>query len=128
MEDEMDSVSVPVDDAPAVKIGPGCTIRDLPTGDAVRVWVVDMAPGSQWPIIDEHPYGEQIYVVAGELIEDDRRHPAGTYLYLVPGSAHRPRTETGVHLFGLNPTGRANRGEPRLIATTSEVAGGPGMC
>jgi anti-sigma factor ChrR (cupin superfamily) len=96
--------SVLVDDVVGIEVGPGCTIRHLPSTDTVRVWLVDMAPGSQWPLVDHHLHGEQVYVVSGELIEGDRRYPAGSYLDYPPGSSHQPRTETGVRLFGLNPT------------------------
>lgn len=92
-----------VGEVPAIEIGPGCNRRDLPSNPGVRVWVVDMAPGSEWPHVDHHDdRGEEFYVVSGEVIEGDRRYPAGTYVSFAPDSCHRPRTETGVRLFGLN--------------------------
>lgn len=92
-----------VDDVEAIEVGPGCFRRDLPGAGGVRVWVVDMAPGSQWPYVDEHDLtGEEVYVVSGEVIEGDRRYGAGAYLLYEPWSSHRPRTETGVRLFGFN--------------------------
>jgi anti-sigma factor ChrR (cupin superfamily) len=102
--------AVSVDDAPAVEVGPGCSRRDLPATGGVRVWVVDMAPGSQWPWVDAHDEaGEEVYVVSGELIEGELRYGAGTYLFYGPGSSHRPRTETGVRLFGFNLAQGAGR-------------------
>lgn len=99
--------AVRIDDVPVVKVGPGCTRRDLPSTDHVRVWVVDMAPGSEWPRVDEHgDTGEEIYIVSGEVIEGDQRYPAGTYMYFSPGTHHRPRTETGVRMFGFNVADR----------------------
>ena len=95
--------SVRIDEVEPIEVGPGCTIRELPSTGGVRVWVVDMAQGSEWPHLDVHDEsGEEIFVVSGELIEGDRRFGAGTYLFYAPGSSHRPRTEAGVRLFGFN--------------------------
>lgn len=91
-----------LDDATKIEVGPGCYRRDLPSSSDVRVWVVDMDPGCEWPYVDDHPTGEEFYVVSGEVIEGDRRFGAGTYVYFEPGSSHRPRTEIGVRLFGIN--------------------------
>ena len=86
-----------------VHVGPGCTRRDLPANAGVRVWIVDMEPGAQWPYEDVHDAtGEQVLILSGELIEGDRRLGPGTYLNFGPNSRHQPRTETGVRLFGLN--------------------------
>lgn len=43
-----------IDRLPVVEIGPGCTRRDLPSNVGVRVWIVDMAAGSEWPHVDHH--------------------------------------------------------------------------
>ena len=94
---------VRVNDVEPVVVGPGCSRRDLPSTGDLRVWVVDMAPGSTWPVVDEHDTGEEVYVVEGEIIEGERRFGAGTYLFFKPGSRHRPRTEKGARLFGINP-------------------------
>lgn len=93
-----------IEAVPPVQVGPGCTRRDLPAPAGMRAWVVDMAPGSRWPRVDEHPHGELYLVLAGELIEGDARHGAGRYVHFQPGSAHRPRSERGARLFGINPT------------------------
>jgi hypothetical protein len=97
---------VDADDVDPVVVGPGCLRRDLPGPEGLRVWMVEMAPGSVWPVVDEHDTGETVYVVAGEVIEDDQRFGAGTYLYFRPGSRHRPRTDKGARLFGVNPRRR----------------------
>lgn len=88
---------------PVVTVGPGCTRRDLPAVPGLRAWIVDIAAGAQWPHLDQHgETGEQIYIASGELIEGDRRLGPGTYVNFHPGSSHRPRSETGVRLFGIN--------------------------
>ncbi len=94
---------VNVDALPSVQVGPGCHRRDLPSRDGVRCWVVDIEAGAAWPRVDEHDHaGEDIFVVAGELIEGEERLGRGTYLHFGPGSRHRPRSERGVRLFGFN--------------------------
>lgn len=86
-----------------VVVGPGCLRRDLPTAGGLRAWVVDMEPGAEWPHVDQHDeFGEEVFVVSGEMIEGERRVGPGSYLLFGPHSAHRPRTETGVRLFGVN--------------------------
>ena len=93
------------EDVEPVEVGPGCFRRDLPSTAGARAWIVDIEPGSQWPYEDLHDVrGEQVWVVSGELIEGDRRFGAGTYLNYGPDSRHRPRTESGVRLFGFNVT------------------------
>jgi anti-sigma factor ChrR (cupin superfamily) len=94
---------IKVDAAPEIQVGPGCVRRDLPSRNGVRVWIVDMAPGSQWPYVDAHDAsGEDILVVKGELIEGERTIPAGSFVRFAPHSRHQPRTITGVRLFGFN--------------------------
>ena len=45
----------------------------------------------------------RVYGSWREMIEGERRFPAGSYLHFAAGSSHRPRTETGVRLIGWNP-------------------------
>lgn len=94
---------VDVGSSPEIVVGPGCVRRDLPSRSGVRIWVVDMAPGSEWPRVDIHDEkGEDIFVVRGELIEGDQTIAAGSFVQWAPHSRHRPRTLTGVRLFGFN--------------------------
>ena len=95
-----------IEDVAPLEIGPGCYRRDLPSVGGVRVWVVDMDAGSQWPHVDHHDeHGEEFYVVRGEVIEGDQRFGPGTYVLFQPNSSHQPRTDTGVRLFGFNLVG-----------------------
>jgi hypothetical protein len=69
----------------------------------VRAWIVDMEPGAQWPHVDRHDqHGEHLLVVSGDLIEDGPVYTAGSYQVYPPHSSPRPRTDTGVRLFGFN--------------------------
>lgn len=103
MVDPIGLTAIDIDTVPSVTVGPGCLRRDLPSRAGMRVWVVDMAPGAEWPHVDEHGAGgENVFVVSGEMIEGDRRLGPGTYLNFGPNSSHRPRTEKGVRLFGIN--------------------------
>lgn len=93
-----------------VVIGAGCLRRDLPNTGGMRVWIVEMAPGAEWPHVDQHDaYGEQVLVIDGELIEGERRIGPGHFLNFGANSSHRPRTDTGVRLFGVNATGAERR-------------------
>lgn len=98
----MDLVSVLVDQVVPCEVGPGCLRRDLPGAPGVRTWIVDLAPGAEWPYVDVHTDPEQFLVVSGELIEDGTVYRQGSYLAYAAGTRHRPRTTTGVRLFGFN--------------------------
>lgn len=92
-----------INDVPPVQVGPGCIRRDLPSRPGVRLWIVDIDPGAEWPHVDVHDvHGEDVLVLSGELIEDGRRFGPGTYLQFSPHSQHRPKTDAGVRLFGFN--------------------------
>ncbi len=93
---------VDVDTVAPVEVGPGITRRTLPTTDRARGWVIDFAPGSQWPSVDVHEDEERYFVLSGEVIEGERRHGAGSYVVFAPGSRHRPRSDTGARMLGIN--------------------------
>ncbi len=96
-------IALCVDEVVPVEVGAGCSRRSLPSAGPVDVWVVDIEPGGQWPHVDYHDeMGEAVYVVSGELIEGTQRYGAGAYIVYGPESSHRPRTESGVRLFGFN--------------------------
>ncbi|MFI9405200.1 hypothetical protein [Nocardia sp. NPDC052316] len=96
-------IPVQVDTVDPVEIGPGVHYRELPGTGHIRPWVIDIAPGAEWPELDVHTtYGEVYFVVSGEVIEGDRRYGPGSYLFFEPDTAHRPRSETGARAFGFN--------------------------
>jgi hypothetical protein len=57
-----------------------------------RLTLVEWEPGARTREHD-HPYGEEIFVLSGELRSQDERYPAGTWLRLHPGSRHEPFAE-----------------------------------
>jgi hypothetical protein len=96
------------DQVEPVIVGPGCLRRDLPATHGLRAWIVEMEPGAEWPHVDQHDiHGEQVLVLEGVMIEGDRHIGPGSYLNFGSHSSHRPRTETGVRLFGINLTSGA---------------------
>lgn len=95
--------AIAVDKLARVEVGPGCYRRDLPSREGVRIWVVEMDPGAEWPHVDHHDHlGEDVYVSEGAMIEGERRFEAGTFLHFDANSSHRPRTDVGARLFGFN--------------------------
>jgi hypothetical protein len=97
------TIAVDIDSVPADEFSPGITVRALPGMAGIRTWVIDLAPGAEWPETDVHStYGEAYFVVEGEIIEGDRTHGPGTYVAFGAETSHRPRTETGVRAFGFN--------------------------
>jgi len=51
-------------------------------------------PGARYPVHD-HPDGEEIYVLEGDIrLGNDHLH-AGDYLYTAPGNIHAVRTDGG---------------------------------
>ncbi|WP_454831298.1 cupin domain-containing protein [Pseudoxanthomonas wuyuanensis] len=106
LEAQPDVEAVDIDMVVPKVIGPGCLRRDLPSRGGVRIWVVDMAPGSVWPHVDQHDaQGEDVYVISGTMIDGAYSFGAGSYLKFAAHSLHQPRTETGVRLFGFNLLG-----------------------
>jgi anti-sigma factor ChrR (cupin superfamily) len=102
-----------IDDVPPTTVGPGCRRRALKGRDGLRRWVVEMDPGAEWPHVDHHGAGgEDVLILSGELIEGERRLGPGTYMHFGSNSSHRPRTEAGARLYGMNLTAP--------ISTTSE--------
>ena len=96
---------VTIDGVDPVHIGPGCRRYDLPSSPGSRAWIVDIDAGAQWPHVDHHgASGEMVLVLSGSVIEDEQVIGAGQYVRYGADSSHRPRSEEGVRLFGVNLT------------------------
>jgi ChrR Cupin-like domain len=93
--------SVQVEDIAPVEVAAGIMRRRLTHTEYARGWLIDFAPGTEWPEVDEHTTEERYFVVSGEVIEGEERHGSGTYVVFAPGSRHRPRTETGARMLGI---------------------------
>ncbi|MER7845732.1 cupin domain-containing protein [Kitasatospora sp. NPDC096077] len=94
-----------VDDVEPVPVGLGIVRRRLTSTEHARAWLIDFAPGSRWPEVDLHHAEERYYVLSGEVIEGEERHPAGSYVVFAPGSRHRPRSESGARMLGITLSG-----------------------
>ena len=94
--------AVVVDALPPVLLGAGCTRRNLPSPPGANAWLVEMAPGSEWPWVDRLDTGEAYFVLSGEVIEGEIRHPAGTQVLFAPGTRRRPRSDIGARLIGFH--------------------------
>lgn len=103
MTQEPDDIQVTqVDEVEGVEVVPGIVRRRLPATAWARGWMYDFAPGTEWPEVDVHDGEERYYVVSGEFLDRGRRLGPGSYVVFAPGSAHRPRTETGARMLGIS--------------------------
>jgi hypothetical protein len=103
MVDPVGLTTFDIEDVAFTEVGLGCRRRALKARQGLRLWVVEMDPGAEWPHVDHHgPGGEDVLILSGELIEGERRLGPGTYMHFAANSSHRPRTETGARLYGFN--------------------------
>lgn len=93
--------AVQVDEVTPAEVAPGIVRRSLPRTAYLRGWLIDFAPGTEWPEVDAHDTEERYYVLSGEVIEGAERHGPGSYVVFAPGSRHRPRSETGARMLGI---------------------------
>ena len=66
--------------------------RDTDTGASSSL--VRFAPGARFPAHD-HPAGEEVFVLEGEVRIGAHLMKAGDYLYAPPGCVHAASSETG---------------------------------
>ncbi|MFE2283176.1 cupin domain-containing protein [Streptomyces sp. NPDC059443] len=98
--------TVHIDDIEPADVAPGIVRRRLPATEFAGGWLIDFAPGTEWPDIDVHENEERYFVLSGEVIEGEERHGPGTYVVFAPGSRHRPRTEEGARMLGVTVLAR----------------------
>lgn len=79
---------------------PGIWHKPLYRQGGYREWsaLLRFDPGAEGPLHD-HPAGEEMFVIDGDISDDDGDYPAGTWLRSPPGSSHRIRSETGAVLL-----------------------------
>ncbi|HKI96959.1 MAG TPA: cupin domain-containing protein [bacterium] len=70
--------------------------RDEATGETV--YLSRFAAGAQVPHHD-HPGGEELFVLEGEIQDEHGRYPAGTWVRQPHGSAHAPFSECGAQVL-----------------------------
>ena len=79
---------------------PGRRVKRLYRQDGFpeEVRLVELAPGTQ---VDEHehPGGEEVYVMSGELRDAAGVYPAGTWMRFPDGSRHAPWSDGGCLLY-----------------------------
>ena len=79
---------------------PGIWHKPLYRQGGYREWtaLLRLDAGAEGPWHD-HPAGEEMFVIDGEIADDDGVYPAGTWIRNPPGSAHRIRSDKGAVLL-----------------------------
>ncbi len=72
----------------------GVEVIRLAERDYEQVYMMRLAPETALPAHD-HPGGEELLVLDGELADQVGRYPKGTWLRNPPGSSHAVTSETG---------------------------------
>ena len=93
---------VRIEDVEPIQVAPGISRRSLTATYFGDAWLIEFAPDTQWPDIDHHDTEERYFVLDGEIIEGEKRHPAGSYVTFAAGSSHQPRSEIGARILGIN--------------------------
>jgi anti-sigma factor ChrR (cupin superfamily) len=91
-----------IDDIEGVEVAPGVVRRSLYSSERLTAWVIDFAPGSEWPSVDEHANEERYVVLEGSIDEAAGTAHTGDYVSFGAGSSHRPRSSTGARILGHN--------------------------
>ncbi|NSL86983.1 cupin domain-containing protein [Chitinophaga solisilvae] len=76
-------------------------LRYDPNTGRAPVILLKFEPGAAYPY-HNHPGGEELFVLSGEVILEGHTFAAGDYLYTPPGFKHSVTSETGcVVLFSI---------------------------
>jgi anti-sigma factor ChrR (cupin superfamily) len=95
-------------------------------GEVARVTsVVKYAPGSQFPS-HHHGLGEEIFVLQGELTDEQGSYGPGTYIKNPAGSSHAPGSVVGCTLF-VKLRHLLPQDSERVVVDTAHAAWYPGM-
>lgn len=84
-----------------VETGPGrrrFVIFDEP-GWPEKIYLSRLAPGVRIPHHDHGAGGEELFVIEGEIADENGHYRAGTWLRLAPGSTHAPYSDSGCLLY-----------------------------
>ncbi|HEX2173597.1 MAG TPA: cupin domain-containing protein [Dehalococcoidia bacterium] len=75
--------------------------NDPVTGE--RTSLIQWDPGYHVANVDEHPYGEYLYILSGTFVDQNRTSGPGTYIHNRPGSSHQPHTPDGCTFLVIRP-------------------------
>ncbi len=80
--------------------GPGRKVQWLyrEEGYPESMRLVRLDPGAQVPEHD-HPGGEEVFVLEGDIADENGRYKSGDWLRLPPGSRHSITSQRGAHLY-----------------------------
>lgn len=83
----------------------GISVRSLHTEgpqERAKTFLLKFAPGSSYPNHD-HPAGEEVYVLEGEVRFGNVQLNAGDYLYTAAGDTHAVYSKTGCTMLFMVP-------------------------
>ncbi len=76
----------------------GLSTCDLHHFGNERIRLSCWQPGARYPSHD-HPGGEEVFVMAGSIADEDGHYPTGTWFRLPEGSRHAPFSDEGCTLY-----------------------------
>ena len=62
------------------------------------VFLARFEPGTTYPE-HVHPDGEEVYVLSGEFVDQDKSYGQGSYLHYPPRTIHKPSSPQGCELL-----------------------------
>ena len=81
---------------------PGIDMITLRLEPGQRRFLVRFQPGAEYPE-HRHPECEELFILQGSLVDSGHTYSAGSYVYLGPGSAHKPSAPEGCLMLVLAP-------------------------